>query len=82
MTEFTDFLRMTGLIVRSPAIYRIVNLENGKFYIGSTINVVGRARRHWHQLRAGTHHCIGLHAACTHGRPSLGYRWRWANGVR
>lgn len=23
-----------------------------------------------------------INAACTHGRPSLGYRWRWADGVR
>jgi group I intron endonuclease len=63
MTEFTDFLRMSGLIVRSPAIYRIVNLGDDKFYIGSTVNVVARARVHWKQLRDGTHHCIALRRA-------------------
>lgn len=44
-------------------IYKIVNKENGKFYIGSTIDQKKRKRRHFNELRNGKHHCLFLQRA-------------------
>lgn len=44
-----------------PGVYRITNLKNGKFYIGSsTINVHQRYNDHKSQLKAGIHPNIHL----------------------
>lgn len=45
------------------AIYRISNVANDNFYIGSSINVRRRRWEHWDALKKGTHHCAPLQAA-------------------
>lgn len=44
-------------------IYKIINKENGKFYIGSTINLEKRKKRHFDDLHNKKHHCIFLQRA-------------------
>jgi group I intron endonuclease len=44
-------------------IYKIVNLVNDKFYVGSTVHKKVRFRQHRKLLRAGRHHCKHLQAA-------------------
>ena len=44
-------------------IYKITNKENGKFYIGSTIDMTKRKREHFRQLKKGEHHCFHLQRA-------------------
>lgn len=44
-------------------IYKIVNLKNDKFYIGSTCNFRQRKNRHFNQLRKNKHHSIYLQRA-------------------
>lgn len=44
-------------------IYKIINKENGKFYIGSTIDIKKRKRTHLEQLTKGKHHCFHLQKA-------------------
>ncbi|AII28127.1 homing endonuclease [Bacillus phage Bobb] len=41
-------------------VYRIVNKQNGRMYIGSTTSVDKRFNRHKRELRRGTHHCTYL----------------------
>src|SRR4030095_5213412 len=45
------------------AIYKILNLVNGKFYIGSAVNVRIRWNHHLLQLRRGDHHSRHLQKA-------------------
>lgn len=47
----------------NPVIYRIRNLVNQKFYVGSTINMKERSRTHRNKLRTGKHHTPHLQAA-------------------
>jgi len=47
----------------AQTIYKIINLVNDKFYVGSTTNVKVRFRQHRKLLRKGTHHCKHLQAA-------------------
>ena len=44
-------------------IYKIRNVVNGKFYVGSTINQKDRFRNHRRLLRKNRHHCAHLQAA-------------------
>lgn len=44
-------------------IYKIINLVNDKFYVGSTINKKVRFRQHRKLLRGDRHHCKHLQAA-------------------
>lgn len=44
-------------------IYKIINLVNDKFYVGSTIHKKVRFREHRKQLRGNRHHCKHLQAA-------------------
>jgi group I intron endonuclease len=44
-------------------IYAIVNLRNGKRYVGSSINIPKRWRRHGIDLRGGIHHSVALQRA-------------------
>lgn len=44
-------------------IYKIINLVNDKFYVGSTINKKVRFREHRKQLRGNRHHCKHLQAS-------------------
>lgn len=46
-----------------PVIYKIRNVVNQKFYVGSTINMKERTRTHRNKLRAGKHHTPHLQAA-------------------
>ena len=36
-------------------IYKIINVVNNKFYVGSAVDFTVRKRKHWWQLRRGTH---------------------------
>jgi group I intron endonuclease len=47
----------------NQVIYKIVNLVNDKFYVGSTTNKKVRFREHRKQLRGNRHHCKHLQAA-------------------
>lgn len=47
----------------TQVIYKIVNLVNDKFYIGSTAHKKVRFREHRKQLRGNRHHCKHLQAA-------------------
>jgi len=44
-------------------IYRILNVANDCFYVGSTINHRRRRWEHWDSLKKGQHHCAALQAA-------------------
>ena len=44
-------------------IYKIINLVNDKFYVGSTTNKKVRFRDHRKQLRGNRHHCKHLQSA-------------------
>lgn len=44
-------------------IYKIRNVVNQKFYVGSTVNTRERFRNHRKLLRRGAHHCRHLQAA-------------------
>lgn len=45
------------------AIYKIRNLINGKFYVGSSVDVRVRFQTHRRNLRKGKHHCQPLQRA-------------------
>jgi group I intron endonuclease len=47
-------------------IYKIINLVNDKFYVGSTTNKKVRFRQHRRLLRQNRHHCKHLQAAWNH----------------
>lgn len=47
----------------TSGIYAIVNLTNGKKYIGSSICIAARWAQHRHHLRKGTHHSAHLQNA-------------------
>ncbi len=56
-------------------IYKIINLENAKFYIGSTVKWRARVRAHRRKLNAGTHHCTHLQNAWSkYGEDSFVFR--------
>ena len=44
-------------------IYKIINEKDGKFYIGSTIDIDKRKKRHFSDLKNGKHHCLFLQRA-------------------
>lgn len=41
--------------MRSPGIYFLINIENGKLYIGQTVNLRTRISGHFTNLKNGTH---------------------------
>lgn len=45
------------------AIYRILNVANDHFYIGSSVNIRRRRWEHWDSLKKGTYHCEALQSA-------------------
>lgn len=47
----------------TQVIYKIINLVNDKFYVGSTINKKVRFRQHRKLLRGNRHHCKHLQAS-------------------
>ena len=53
-------------------IYKIVNLKNGKFYIGSSKNIIRRWYFHKSALKNKRHHCIHLQRSWNkHGESSF-----------
>ena len=44
----------------SSGIYRIINNNTNKVYIGSSVNIDGRWRSHRKELRNGSHHSVYL----------------------
>jgi len=44
-------------------IYKIINLETNKYYLGSTKEIKKRSLRHFNELRKNKHHCIHLQRA-------------------
>lgn len=44
-------------------IYRILNVANDNFYVGSAVNHKRRKWEHWAALKKGTHHCRALQEA-------------------
>jgi group I intron endonuclease len=49
--------------MKEPVIYKIRNVVNGKFYVGSTTNTRERFRNHRKMLRSNRHHCRHLQAS-------------------
>jgi len=45
------------------AIYKIINIVNGKFYLGSSIKIKKRKSTHFSKLKHNNHHCIHLQRA-------------------
>jgi group I intron endonuclease len=45
------------------AVYKIVNVVNQHFYVGSSVKIRTRFQTHRRQLRKGTHHCVALQRA-------------------
>lgn len=57
---------------KESGIYAIVNLFDGKRYIGQTQSFIERWRKHRESLRAGRHHCAKLQNAWNkHGHASF-----------
>ena len=58
-----------------PVVYKIINLTNAKFYVGSTVKWRTRVRTHRRKLAAGTHHCTPLQNAWNkYGEESFVFR--------
>lgn len=49
--------------MKKPVIYKIRNVANNKFYVGSTTNTRERFRNHRKTLRGNRHHCLHLQAS-------------------
>ena len=49
--------------MKKPVIYKIRNVANNKFYVGSTTNTRERFRTHRIRLRNNKHHCLHLQAS-------------------
>lgn len=45
---------------KTAGVYKITNLINGKFYIGSSVNIYQRYFGHYSRLNRNIHHCIIL----------------------
>lgn len=61
--------------LNASGIYSIVNLLDGKLYIGSAVNIRARWYEHRQDLRDGTHHCKPLqHAFAKYGAESFVFR--------
>ena len=58
-----------------PVIYKIINLTNAKFYVGSTVKWRTRVRTHRRKLATGSHHCLPLQNAWNkYGEQSFVFR--------
>ena len=47
-------------MIKIQCVYKITNIVNGKFYVGSTIDFNRRVKNHFNLLRNGAHHSIKL----------------------
>lgn len=55
-------------------IYKIVNLKNGKFYVGSSKNIIRRFYIHKSALKNNRHHCIYLQRSWNkHGEQTFAF---------
>ena len=50
-------------VKNKPGVYKIINIINGKIYIGSSVNVRKRKNLHFSRLRKNTHECKHLQSA-------------------
>lgn len=41
--------------ISAPGVYRITDVETGRFYVGSSVNIANRWRQHQYRLIRGTH---------------------------
>lgn len=58
-------------------IYKIINKKNGKFYVGSTINIDKRKKRHFSDLEKNKHHCLFLQRAYKkYGKESFSFSFK------
>ena len=48
---------------KQKGIYKITNILNGKYYIGSSIDLNSRKNQHFRKLKTNRHHCIHLQNA-------------------
>lgn len=63
-TEIAVFSKSQAIKAPSQSgIYLIRNVESGKCYVGSAVNIRRRWNLHLHQLRGGKHHSIKLQRA-------------------
>jgi group I intron endonuclease len=53
-------------LLHAPGIYMITNTANGKFYIGSSVNMQGRGATHLYLLRTGKHFNKHMQASFNH----------------
>jgi group I intron endonuclease len=61
--------------IGKAVIYKIINITNAKFYVGSTTRWDSRLRTHRRKLRSGTHHCLPLQNAWNkYGEDSFVFR--------
>jgi group I intron endonuclease len=63
LTEIKGALQKSSGGRMTRGIYKIINVINNKFYVGSAVNFVERKRKHWWMLRKGTHANKHLQAA-------------------
>ncbi len=60
------------LMTKTQGIYKITNIVNGKFYIGSSVNLKNRLANHFSKLRNNKHSNIYLQRAFTvHGEANF-----------
>jgi len=50
------FINYENLKEDSPGIYKIVNITNGKLYVGKANNIKKRIRRHLKELKSNNHY--------------------------
>jgi len=48
---------------KKKGIYKIINIINNKYYVGSTLDLYQRKTTHFRKLRINKHHCIHLQNA-------------------
>ncbi|ERL54968.1 GIY-YIG nuclease family protein [Psychrobacter aquaticus] len=59
----------------NSGIYEIRNMLNNKIYIGSSINIKSRIKRHFNDLKKGSHHSLFLQRSFNkHGSENFSYR--------
>ena len=46
---------MEGNLITNSGVYKITNLINNKFYVGSSINLKQRKHAHFYSLKLGKH---------------------------
>ena len=57
--------------MQKSGIYKIINIRNGKFYLGSSKNLSQRKKKHIYELNKGTHHSSYLQNAYKNMVPKI-----------